>query len=132
MDLRGRRLVVRVQQLKYRSPYFGGPSAPWADEDDDLYPHDEDVAFRLDRMASALATGLEIRAAKLRSSSDVETILAEIRCQIAAACVLDNFLAVGELTDMMLEVQELAAASKQEKEGQTQVNVNWDEPESEL
>jgi hypothetical protein len=83
-------------------------------------------------MASAVAKALEVRAAKLRASPDPSLLLAEIRCQISAACVLDNFLAIGELTDMMMEIQELVARAQQEKDSPTDVNVNWDEPESEL
>lgn len=119
--------------MKYIGPYIGGPSAPWADEDD-LYPEGDSISLRIDSTASALAKALEMRALKMRSSPTVGLILDEIRAQISAACATNNFTAIGELTDMMMEMQELAfriqASSGSTEENEVSVSRAWDEPDS--
>lgn len=90
--------------MKYIGP-FGGPSAPWVD--DDHLPSTE-LNSILDEAASSLARSLEARAFKVRENPTLDNLLLEVRSQIATATVTNHFEALGELTYLLMELQALA------------------------
>jgi len=74
-----------------------GPTAPWVD-DDTVYP------LVLRRTADTLADRLSLRAAKLREDPvDIDTVILEIRKQIAA-CALDDPIRASDLAEMLMEL----------------------------
>lgn len=75
-----------------------GPTAPWADEDETVYP------FILHRTASVLADRLDRRSSLLRSETvTADDVILEIRRQIAD-CVLDDPIRASDLVELLLEL----------------------------
>ena len=79
---------------------FGGPSAPWADEDDFL-PAEDDPSFQLAAMAKSLAGSLERRAAILKANPTRDAVALEIRMQMCAHAVNNDVGALWQLSDLL-------------------------------
>jgi hypothetical protein len=92
---------------------FGGPSAPWVDEDDFL-PAEDDPQFQVAAMAKSLAGALERRAAVLRANPTHDAIALEIRMQMCAHAVTNDVGALWQLSDLFYNL--LNIAFEREKE----------------
>jgi hypothetical protein len=90
---------------------FGGPSAPWMDEDDEFLPADDDVRHQLARMASALARALELRAARLRADPSFDTIAVEIRMQMAALAISNDVFGLMDMGELYADLFNLPTSA---------------------
>lgn len=110
---------------------FGGPSAPWIDEDDS-WSDEQDFGSVLSQVSRSLARALEYRVARLQEQPSLDLVVQEIRAQIAAAAAVGQFAAIAELSDLMMYLQSLAEAEKEPvREGTEKARVDvvlpdWD------
>ncbi len=104
---------------------FGGPSAPWID-DEDPWDGEQDLASVLGQVGQSLARSLEYRATDLREKPTLPLVLQEIRAQIAAAAVTEQLSAIAELSDLMVYLQSLLQTEQHSIPQEESSLSDWD------